>query len=68
MCVDEGLIPRVDVLVLDLGDIGEGSTSIGASEVFQSRGVVVVFSLQLSLDLGEDALQVDRGLGGCDVG
>jgi hypothetical protein len=66
--IDEGLIPLVLLLVLDLDDVGESSRPIGTSEVFERGGMAVVLALQSLFDLGEDLLELEGGLGSSDLG
>ena len=59
MGVDEGLVPGVLSLVLDLNDVSQGSGAIGASEVLDRRRVAIVLAIELSLDLRDDGLDAD---------
>jgi len=67
MSVNEGLIPGVDLLVLNLHDMGEGCRAVRANEVLKRRRVVVVFALERGLDFGEDGLERDGGAGSSDA-
>jgi hypothetical protein len=64
--INVGLVPGVDCLVLDLDNVDKGSRAVGPCEVLQSDRVVVPFTLELSFNLGKEALDGDGGSGGGD--